>query len=142
MSDIPPSVPPPAAPTGVSVSSVQSTTIRVSWEAVEDADRYTVTFTQTRGEDQLGLCTSDSHTSTVLATTTSASITVGHDVEDGGQLRAYTTYSITVVAVSDRGSGGDSDPITVTTTQTSMWHPLITSTISLSLSLYRCCSSS
>ena len=109
----------------MSVSGEQSTTIRVSWEAVEDADRYTVTFTQTRGEDQLGLCTSDYHTATVPANTTSASITVGQDVEDGGQLRAYTTYSITVVAVSDIGnSSGDSDPTTVTTTQTSMWQML------------------
>ena len=118
---ISPSVPLLDAPTGVSVSGEHSTTIRVSWEAVEYADRYTVTFTQTRGEDQLGLCTSDSHTAIVPADATSASITVGQDVEDGGQLRAYTTYSITVVAVSDRGSSGDSDPITVTTTQTSMW---------------------
>lgn len=103
------------------MSGVQSITIRVSWEAVEDADRYTVTFTQTRGGDQLGLCTSDSHTATVPANTTSASITVEQDVEDDGHLRAYTTYSITVVAASDRGSSRDSDPIKVTTTQTSMW---------------------
>ena len=54
----------------------------------------------------------------------SASIGVGKmlEREDTTMLRAYTTYSITVVAVNDvTGSSEDSVAITVTTTQTSKW---------------------
>ena len=46
----------------------------------------------------------------------SLSVVVGED----DMLRAFTTYSITVAAVSDvSGSSEDSQPTTVTTTQTS-----------------------
>ena len=116
---------PLAVPVGV-MHDVGSTSVTVSWQAVEDADRYTVTFTQTMGDDQLGLCTSAAHTASVSVDTTSASIAVGQDVEigDDDMLRAYTTYSITVVAESDvsgRISSEGSVPVTVTTAQTSMW---------------------
>ena len=119
---------PLAVPVGV-MHDVGSASVTVSWLAVEDADRYTVTFTQTMGDDQLGLCTSSSHTASVsVDTTTSASITVtvGKDVEigDDDMLRAYTTYSITVVAESDesdRINSQDSVPVTITTAQTSRW---------------------
>ena len=116
---------PLAAPVGVTVSE-GSTSVTVSWQAVEDADRYTVTFIQTMGSDQLGLCLSSSHMASVSVDTTSASISVGQDVEigDDDMLRAYTTYSITVVAESDvsgRISSEGSVPVTVTTAQTSMW---------------------
>ena len=37
------------------VSDVESTSVRVSWQAVENADRYTVTLSQTMGNAQLGL---------------------------------------------------------------------------------------
>ena len=50
-------MPPPAAPEGVSVSEVQPLSVRVSWQAVEGAVTYTVTFTQTMGDQQQGLCT-------------------------------------------------------------------------------------
>ena len=106
----------------MTVNGEGSTSVTVSWQAVEDADRYTVTFTQTRGNDQLGLCLGASHTANVSVDTTSASNTVGQDVEigDDDMLRAYTTYSITVVAESDeRISSEGSVPVTVTTAQTS-----------------------
>ena len=71
--------------------------------------------TQTMGDNQPGLC-SESHT--VSVDTSSLSIVVGHTIND--MLRAYTTYSITVVAMSDVwGSIGNSEPITVITNQTS-----------------------
>ena len=108
------------------VSDEGSTSVTVSWQAVEDADRYTVTFTQTMGSDQLGLCTSATHTASVSVDTTSASISVGQSVDPNvrDMLRAYTTYSITVVVESDeseRISSEGSVPVTVTTAQTSMW---------------------
>ena len=79
------------------MSDVESTSVRVSWQAVENADRYTVTLSQTMGDDQLGLCREDSHT--VSVDTSSLSVVVGQTDDD--MLRAYTTYSITVVAESD-----------------------------------------
>ena len=118
-----PTEPPPAAPSGVMVDGVDDTSVRVSWQAVDDADRYIVTFRQARGADQQGLCTG-SHTVSVDDTSTSASIGVGQmlAVDDTTMLQAYTTYSITVVAVNDvTGSSGDSVAITVTTAQTSKW---------------------
>ena len=108
---------PLAAPDGVSVSEVQPHSVRVSWQAVDGADTYTVTFTQTVGDQQLGLCTA-SHSGSVEAVNGVTVVIVG-----GGDeiLRAFTTYSITVAAVSAvLGSGEDSQPVTVTTAQTSM----------------------
>ena len=118
-------VSPLEAPDGVMYDE-GSTSVTVSWQAVEDADRYTVTFTQTRGSDQLGLCPSSSHMASVSVDTTSASISVGQSVDPNirDMLRAYTTYSITVVAESDvsgRISSEGSVPVTFTTAQTSMW---------------------
>ena len=100
-------------PEGVGVSEVQPHSVRVSWQAVEGADTYTVTFTQTMGDQQLGLC-SDSHSS-VSTEGPSLSVVVGEDE----MLRAFTTYSITVVAESGVSSSSeDSQPTTVTTAQT------------------------
>ena len=107
---------PPAAPEEVSVSEVQPHSVRVSWQAVEGADTYTVTFTQTMGDQQLGLC-SDSHSVSVSTEGPSLSVVVGESDEI---LRAFTTYSITVTAVcAVLGSSEDSQPVTVTTVQTS-----------------------
>ena len=101
-------------PEGVSVSEVQPHSVRVSWQAVEGADTYTVTFTQTVGDQQQGLCRR-SH-SAVPTEGPSLSVVVGED----DMLRAFTTYSITVVAVSEvQGRSEDSEPMTVTTAQTS-----------------------
>ena len=102
-------------PEGVNVSEVQPHSVRVSWQAVEGADTYTVTFTQTMGDQQLGLCT-DSYSGS-LATSNLITDIGG---EDDDMLQAFTTYSITVTAVSDvSGNSMDSQPTTVTTTQTS-----------------------
>ena len=105
------------------MDSVDDTSVRVSWGTVDDADRYTVTFTTTRGNRQQGLCIFNIHRASVSVDTpsTSASIGVGQMLElpDTTMLRAYTTYSITVVAVNDvTGSSEDSEPVTVTTAQT------------------------
>ena len=90
-----------------------------------DADRYTVTFTRATGAEQLGECQnagSNMHiaTASVDTPTTTASIDVGQLVEEDvdDMLRAFSTYFITVVAVSDtRGSSQDSDQATVLTPQ-------------------------
>ena len=103
----------PGAPSGIVVSDVESTSVRVSWQAVENADRYTVTLSQTMGDDQLGLCREDSHTLSV--DTSSLSVVVGQTDDD--MLRAYTTYSITVAAINKvLGKNQCSGPILVTTT--------------------------
>ena len=100
-------------PDGVSVSEVQSHSVRVSWQAVEGADTYTVTFTQTMGDKQLGLC-SGSHSVSVSTEGPSLSVVVGED----DMLLAFTTYSITVVAVSGVSSSSEeSQPMTITTAQ-------------------------
>ena len=54
-----------------------------------------------------------------------ASIAVGEDVESSDDmLRAYTTYEVTVVTLSDvRGTSSPSDTETVTTPQTSKSDP-------------------
>ena len=113
-----------AAPSGVMVDGVDDTSVRVSWQTVDDADRYTVTFTKTTGNSQQGLCVFDNHIVrvSVNAPSTSASIGVGQMLaeDDTTMLRAYTTYFITVVAESDAGgSSEDSETINVTTAQTS-----------------------
>ena len=109
-------IPSSEVPEGVSVSEVQPHSVRVSWQTVERADTYTVTFTQTMGDEQQGLCT-DSHSVSVSTEGSSLSVVVGED----DMLRAFTTYSITVTAIlSDMCSSGDSQPVTVTTTQTSI----------------------
>ena len=115
------------------VDGVDDTSVTVSWGAVDDADRYNVTFTKTTTmETQQGVCIPAVHVVIISvpvdapSTSTSrisASISVGQmlEREDTTMLRAYTTYSITVVAVNGTGSSGDSVAITVTTAQTSKW---------------------
>ena len=110
-------IPSPAVPAeGVSVTEVQPHSVRVSWQAVDGADTYTVTFTQTMGDQQQGLCT-DSHSVSVSTEGSSLSVVVG----EGDILRAFTTYSITVTAIlSDVCRSEGSQPVTVATAQTSM----------------------
>ena len=121
--------PPPAAPTSLMVIGVDDTSVTVSWETVNDADRYSVQFTKTTGIEQEGVCGDSFHTASVSVdapstseSRISASIGVGQMLseDDTTMLRAYTTYSITVVAVSVlTGSSEDSEVITVTTAQIS-----------------------
>ena len=99
------------------MTEVQPHSVRVSWQAVEGADTYTVTFTQTVGTEQEGLC-SASHSGSVETVNGLTVVIMGEGDE---MLRAFTTYSITVAAVSAvLGSSEDSQPVTVTTAQTSM----------------------
>ena len=108
----------------MTVDGVDDTSVRVSWQTVDGADRYIVTFTKTMGDEQKGVCRDATHIASVLvdAASISASIGVGQMLapDDTTMLRAYTTYSITVVAESDEtGSSENSEPVTVTTAQTS-----------------------
>ena len=93
------------------------------WEAVEDADYYTVSFSQAVGDDQEGLCRDDPHLANETVSNSTASIAVGEDVgsDETSMLRAYTTYSVTVVAFSDVwGRTVGSEAVTFTTPQTSL----------------------
>ena len=106
-----------SAPSGVGVSMKRVTSVRVSWQAVEDADRYSVTLSKTIGRDeQRGPCYSDSHTVSVV--TSGLSVIVGQTAED--MLRPFTTYSVTVVAENNvSGSSEPSEPVRFTTMRTS-----------------------
>ena len=102
-------------------TTVARESVRLSWEPVEDADSYSLTLAQAQGAEQEGLC-SDSHTISQSVGSTSASISIGIDVgsTETGVLRAYTTYVVTVRAVSGaRGTSGESQRMTVLTPQTS-----------------------
>ena len=93
----------------VVADSDTTSAVRVSWQAVEDADYYTVSFSAAVGDDQEGLCTDDYHSTSLTVNVSTASIAVGEDVDSNetSLLRVYTTYSVTVVAFSSvwgRGS--------------------------------------
>ena len=102
-------------------------TVRVSWQAVENADRYTVNFNQVMGDGQMGNCLMSIHlaTQTVNAISgrgerVSASIPIGTNVNSAtnDMLRAFTTYTVVVVAQSDTlGSSISSQSIFYTTQQ-------------------------
>ena len=84
-------------PDGVRVSEVQPHSVRVSWQAVEGADTYTVTLKQTMGDEQQGLCTTAFH----AVSFESSSLTIVIMGKDDDMLRAFTTYAITVVYSSE-----------------------------------------
>ena len=109
---------PPSAPTGVSVSDVQPHSVRVSWSAQSDVDRYMVKYELQREDAQLGLCLWAKHTGTAESSATSVTLEgCGGDGEF--RLRAFATYTVTVTAVSARqGSSNASDPVLFTTAQT------------------------
>ena len=113
----------PGSPEGVLVGVSETGSVRVSWEAVENADYYTVSFSQAVGDDQEGLCRDDSHSAHVTVHDPTASIAVRDDVgsdETHIILRAYTTYSVSVVAFSDVwGRTVGSEAVNVTTPQKS-----------------------
>ena len=93
----------------VVADSDTTSAVRVSWQAVEDADYYTVSFSAAVGDDQEGLCTNNYHSTSLTVNVSTASIAVGEDVDSNetSLLRVYTTYSVTVVAFSSvwgRGS--------------------------------------
>ena len=47
------------APRDIAVSDVEPTSVRVSWQPAENAERYNVTLSKIQGQ---GRCPSDSHT--------------------------------------------------------------------------------
>ena len=109
------------------MAAAESSSVGVTWQAVDDADRYIVTFSQVQGAHQQGLCPFLSHTVnlTVSSPSTTVSVGVGGDVESivTDMLRAYTTYEMTVKAVSDvRGTSQPSDTRRILTPQTSETH--------------------
>ena len=105
-------------------ATTEPSSVTVSWGAVEDTDRYTVTLSQVQGTDQQGLCPNDYHTASLIveAPSTTVSIAVGEVVEYTviDMLRAFTTYEVTVEAVSDvQGTSLPSETRRVLTPQTS-----------------------
>ena len=109
---------------GVIAAAESDSSVRVYWQTVDDADRYIITFSQVQGTDGLQ-CHSDSHTASLTVdggSSTTVSVAVAGDVESTvtDMLRAYTTYEVTVTAVSDRrGTGQPSTAVQLQTPQTS-----------------------
>ena len=111
--------------------------VRVSWEAVENADYYTVSFSQAVGDDQEGLCRDDSHSASVTVHGHIVGYTVQYGVQQSGGLvltkevtgnwssggetdltglTPSTKYTIAVAAVNEEGTVGlYSDPVTMET---------------------------
>ena len=106
----------------VMADNVGTTSVSVSWNAVNDADRYTVTFTRATGDEQQGTCPDSTHTATVTvdAPSITASIDIGENVVSSDMLRAYSTYFITMVASNDGGNSGNSDQLSILTSQIGM----------------------
>ena len=138
-------------PMNVMAVNVETTSVLVSWDAVNDADRYTVTFTRATQEEQQGACTMSTHTAsvTVNAPSTTASINIGENVESAADmLRAYSTYFITVVASNGGGNSDDSEQISILTSQIGMrlmFHvvtPHFIYYLSVCMYVYRCCNTS
>ena len=106
-------------PTGVGVTNIHPHSVGLSWRAQSGVDSYTVKYTQTQGASQLGECKNSTHSGSVSTTNASTSITVQGSGDD--MVRAFTTYSITVTAVSATNFPDSSAPsaaVVVTTTQT------------------------
>ena len=109
----------PSPPTGVSVTNIHPHSVGLSWSAQSGVASYTVQYTQIQGASQLGECKNSTHSGSVSTTSASPSITVQGSGDD--MVRAFTTYSITVTAVSATsflGSSAPSAAVFVTTAQT------------------------
>ena len=101
------------------MSDVEPTSVRVSWQAAENADRYNITLSKMVGQ---GLCPSDSHTVSVV--TSNLSVLVGNTTE-GIMLRPHTKYYITVGAMNDATKSTQYGiPVTFITNQTSEFHTI------------------
>ena len=113
-----------------------------------NADYYTVSFSASVGDDQEGLCRDEPHSAsvTVNGSTNDLLMNVSFAVEEDvgsnetSYLRAYTTYSVTVVAFSDVwGRTVGSEPITFTTAQISKQAILSLGTLSIVMSDFSVC---
>ena len=106
----------PDPPTGLAVSDIQPHSIRVSWDDQPDADSYIVQYNSLNfvGGIQLGVCSNETHSGSINTAGSTTSIIVG---EGRNRLRAFTTYSFTVVAVNDTlGRSRPTNPSRVITT--------------------------
>ena len=95
--------------------------VDLSWSTQSGVASYTVQYTQTQGASQLGECKNSTHSGSVSTTSASTSITVQGSGD--GMVKAFTTYSITVTAVSATSALGSSAPssaVLVTTAQTGL----------------------
>ena len=100
-------------PRDIVASDVEPTSVRVSWQAAENADRYNVTLSIMQGK---GICHQTSHTVSVV--TSDLSVVIGQTAED--MLRPYTTYSVTVGAENDTLENTEYGfPVSFTTKQSS-----------------------
>ena len=100
-----------ATPRNVTVNDIKPTSVRVSWQAAEGADQYSVTLTKIQGK---GRCPSDSH---IVSVVTYSIIIVAVQPD---MLIPYTAYTITIRAENDTlGTSEPSDPVVFTTKQTS-----------------------
>ena len=102
------------------MTNIHPHSVDLSWSAQSGVDSYTVQYTQTQGASQLGECKNSTHSGSVSTTSASTSITVQGSGDD--MVRAFTTYSITVTAVTvNRGSSAPSTAVLVTTAQTGIY---------------------
>ena len=103
-------------------------TVTVSWEPVENAERYRVTFSHLKGDEQQGPCGKSTHRASLRVNSiqgqggrVAGTIPVGTNVEMRvtNMLRAFATYSVVVEAESDAlGTGAQSETLVFTTAQT------------------------
>ena len=112
-------VAPPSPPIGVDVANIQPHSLNLSWDAQSGVYSYTVQYTKIQGASQLGECKNSTHSGSVSTTDASTSITVQGSGDD--MVRVFTTYSITVTAVTvNRNSSAPSTAVLVTTAQTGL----------------------
>ena len=71
---------------------------------MEDADRYTITFTRATGDDQKGDCPDTPHNFTVSVDAPTTSVNI---VQEDDILELSCTYITSVIAVSDVGCIGN-----------------------------------
>ena len=94
----------------------------LSWDAQSNVASYTVWYKKTVGDIQLGNCKNTIQMASVSTTDNSTSIALRGSGDD--MLKAFTTYSFTVTAVSATsllGSSALSSAVVATTAQTGMY---------------------
>ena len=101
------------APSGVHIA-ILSQSVRVTWNAAPDAVSYTVSYVRQMFAGQKGLCEDKQHSGNVTNI-----VTTSIDIEvDDVLLEAFSTYSLTAIAVNDtKGRSEESQPVLFTTPQ-------------------------